>query len=1087
MYPFVDTQKHPMDSDPGRLADTRCPWVVGLGGSRFTEPSGPEVATRADGRRAGRLSRWLPAVLLAWGLMDPKAMASGEASGPARRGSRLSEPFLNGIWTERDGLPSGMILDLARSPEGLLWLVTEEGLRAFDGKRFTVPAEGLDELGAARMDRVFCDGEGRPWSCGGGVIRGFRTNSAGRYRKREWAGTDLAKDGLGWVWWRNGAQVHGRFGDLEAELPPEPEELSPVALLPGLWGARAGGVYRVDQRGDLRRGTLQGWTRIPGPLTSGAAVRRCEVFDDPTGRLWMSILTGSDESFLFVRDRGGWRIPTVSGSARPAPARCFVATGRGEILIGAERGLLYLSSGEDSDLQVFAGDPDGRPIRAIHEDPMGNWWVASEGPTLRLIRRDPNQLLVPGPSGPLSDVGAPRRPIARPVEPRQPFPVQSVAVDSRGRLWAAAGHRGLFVREGDHLVSPTPVPDALRGGVPVMALADSPRGLVVGGECLLMVLDEDGRGRAGLDLSGSVGQGSVVALAVDALGVIWAGTDSGQLISLAPEAARPSILEAGGPVSDLAAQGDRLWVLAGDILRCRSRDSWVTPPAGLEAIGKPRCLSADGRGRLMVVGRFGVAVIEGDRVSILGPRQGVFPDPDSSGFQDRRSGLWLASEDGLLQLDSHGLESELAARSAGDSPPASRDRLGRVMPLSVLSEIWPTTHRAGEPIALSSGEIAIPSSKGVLLVPLDSPGSAGDAVAGGGRPAYRVGAIRTVKSQGAGGAMLLTNLCVPEEAELEVSLQGNLVANLQPPPLRYSISQRDDAWIPWCADAPIRLVHPARASFPLRLQCKEPGGGWIEGKPSWIEVERSAGLSAAARGALLGGFVVMSGLLVWQCYRSAHQRRQIRARALEGMQNDRVRIARSLHDDLGNRLSEIQLLTEQATFLIAPDDPVIPLVDRVRSRSVEATVALDSMVWLMRDVSESATGFARHLERLARDYLEVCSVELEFKVLADPDLEIGGWTRQLIIAATQELTRNAVRHGRATRVSIEFKVGSDRVSYRVEDNGRGFIVEQALATGRGLSGLASRVEDSGGKVSVVSKPAGSVILFLLPKTSSFRP
>lgn len=1014
-------------------------------------------------------------------------MASGEASRPAGRGLRLSEPFLNGIWTEREGLPSGMILDLERSPEGLLWLVTEEGLRAFDGRRFALPAEGLEDLGAARMDRVFCDGEGRPWSCGGGLIRGFRKDSVGSYRKREWVGNDLAKDGLGWVWWRTGVQVQGRFGDLEAELPPEPEAVSTVALLPGLWGARGGGVYRVDERGDLRRGTPQGWTLIPGPLTSGAAVRRCEVFEDPNGRLWMSILTGSDESFLFVRDRGGWRIPTIAGSARPAPARCFMATGRGEILIGAERGLLYLGSGEESDLQVFVGDPGGRPIRAIHEDPMGNWWVASEGPTLRLIRRDPNRLLVPGPSGSLADVDAPRRPIARPVEPRQPFLVQSVAVDFRGRLWAAAGHRGLFVREGEHLVSPSRVPDVLRGGVPVMAISDSPRGLVVGGEGLLMVLDDDGQRVARLDFSGSVGRGSVVALAIDALGVIWAGTDSGRLIALAPGAARPSTFGADGPVSDLAVQGDRLWVLAGDILKIRSRDSWLMPPAGLEAIGKPRCLSADGRGRLMVVGRVGVAVVEGDRVAILGPRQGVFPDPDSSGFQDRRAGLWLASEGGLLQLDSQGLETELSARSPGDSSPASRDGLGRVIPLSVLSEIRPTPHPAGEPIALSSGEIAIPSNKGVLLVPLDAPGSAGDAVAGGGRPGFRVGAIRMVKSRGATGAMLLTNLCVPEEAELEVSLQGDLVANLQPPPLRYSTSQRDDSWIPWRADAPIRLVHPGYASFPLRLQCKEPGGGWIEGKPSWIEVEHSAGLSSAARGSLLGGFVLMSGLLAWQSYRSVHQRRQIRARALEGMQNDRVRIARALHDDLGNRLSEIQLLTEQATFLIGPDDPVIPMVDRIRVRSVEATVALDSMVWLMRDVSESATGFARHLERLARDYLQVCSVDLEFKVLADPDLEIGGWTRQLIIAATQELTRNAVRHGRATRVLIEFKVGSDWVSYRVEDNGRGFIVDQALATGRGLSGLASRVEDSGGKVSVVSQPAGSVILFQLPRASSSRP
>ncbi len=204
-------------------------------------------------------------------------------------------------------------------------------------------------------------------------------------------------------------------------------------------------------------------------------------------------------------------------------------------------------------------------------------------------------------------------------------------------------------------------------------------------------------------------------------------------------------------------------------------------------------------------------------------------------------------------------------------------------------------------------------------------------------------------------------------------------------------------------------------------------------------------------------------------------------RAWEGIQGDRVRIARNLHDDLGNRLSEIQLLVEQVIFNREMQKQVDPTMDRVLSRSVDATEALDNLVWLLRDVSERAIDLSGHIERLARNYLSVCSVGLDFKILTGHNIEIGGWIRQLLIAATQELTRNAVRHGRATQVGIELRISTDWICYQIEDNGGGFVVQSALALGRGLSSLMSRVRDVGGSVSLVSQPGHSVIVLRVPR------
>lgn len=989
---------------------------------------------------------------------------------------RLPMPFLNFRWSERDGLPGGSILDLCECPEGVLWVTTKYGLRAFDGTRFFVP-EGLEELKDEAVQRAFSDAEGHVWLRGKGSVFCLKPQPHGGFRPEVLRATDVVKDGTGWVWWQADAAIRGRFGGLEATLPQEPAPQADSAeLLPALWGARGGGVYRVDALGHLWRGTFQGWKRIPGPLPAGDRVRWCELFEDRQERIWISVLTESGRRLLFRRAGPEWELMMPSVGEDSRLVRCFHETARGEILAGADRGLLYLFADPGTVPRVYRVSSIPELIQAIREDGLGNWWVGAEESGLRLICRDPHLLLTPdAPSDSPHDnpAGTPR---ILDIRERAPFPIQSLALDPRGRLWAAGGSHGLFVREGDGLVTPSGAPSMLRGGQYVTVVASSPRGLVVGGGGLFMVLDENGRLVPGHDHSAVVGSGSVIALEVDRSGAIWAGSDSGRLFHLPQKSSKPEVIPVGSPVFDLATESDRVWLIAGKTLKCWKKGQWQTLPPELETVRNPQSLFVDRLGRLMVVGTSELVLWNGRDLAVLGPRQGVFPGLNSKLLEDLQSRLWLATDSGILELNSHWLDLALNHHRGHVDSGESAEAVGRVIPFSALSEIHLTAKRAGSPCWMPSGEVALPSNKGVLLVRPDRSGGLRS------QTPVKIGGIRTASGGVFTDSLAMTNLCVQEGAELQVSLRLTLEAALHPPLVRYSIAQNDRSWSYSHGEDSLRILHSATAAFPLRIQSKLPEGGWGPPSIAWIEVDRSRSLSNAWRAVILGAFVLMGGVVAWQSYRSSVHQRRVRIRVLEGVQGDRIRIARSLHDDLGNRLSEIQLLTEQASFLFDPKEPVLALVDRIHSRSVEATEALDNLVWLLRDVSEPAVDLGRHIERLARNYLTVCSVGLEFEVLAGEEFEIGGWVRQLLIAATQELTRNAVRHGRARRVSIRLRVSADWVSYQVEDDGAGFSVKSALSSGRGLSGLVSRVEDVGGSVSVVSQSGRSVILMQVPRT-----
>ena len=137
------------------------------------------------------LSLFLCAVLSRLGRAEPAAAVPMERP--------VSKTYLNSHWSERDGLPDGSILDLHQSPDGLLWVSTRFGFRAFDGAHFFVP-EGLESLSTQPVQRVFFDGNGQLWIQGKGTLYCLKPRPVSGYQKEELSASDVAKDGKNWVW-----------------------------------------------------------------------------------------------------------------------------------------------------------------------------------------------------------------------------------------------------------------------------------------------------------------------------------------------------------------------------------------------------------------------------------------------------------------------------------------------------------------------------------------------------------------------------------------------------------------------------------------------------------------------------------------------------------------------------------------------------------------------------------------------------------------------------------------------------------------------------------------------------------------------
>ncbi|GLY69799.1 sensor histidine kinase [Amycolatopsis taiwanensis] len=167
---------------------------------------------------------------------------------------------------------------------------------------------------------------------------------------------------------------------------------------------------------------------------------------------------------------------------------------------------------------------------------------------------------------------------------------------------------------------------------------------------------------------------------------------------------------------------------------------------------------------------------------------------------------------------------------------------------------------------------------------------------------------------------------------------------------------------------------------------------------------------------------------------------------------ERLRIARDLHDLLGHSLSVISLKGQLAGRLMEPGSPAAREVADIEQVTRQA----------LSEVREAVTGYRRRsfAEELdsARHRLAAAGIEVTARVEAErlpADLDaLLGWI-------LREGTTNLLRHSRASSAGIVLRRKENRLSLEIRDDGRG---PAESGPGNGLAGLAERLAAVGGRL-----------------------
>jgi len=966
----------------------------------------------------------------------------GAAALAVDRGT-LASQYLRQQLGPQQGLPEAAVNAIAQTPDGYLWIGTEQGLLRFDGQTFrSVHSSDPAILPITRVLALTVDAQGGLWiwSQGTSLLRyqnGKFEDEFARFRG-EAGVTAIAPSNRGPA--LLSTLVHGTVLMSESGIVPvAPASTQLVVSLAEttdhkVWlGTRESGLFEVT-------------THRTYSTSNGLPDQKINcLLPADNGKLWI----GTDNG-LALWDGSAISAPHLSPLLDHAQILSLVTDRDSNLWIGTARGLLRYNSQGAAWFDDPGHEPDN-PVPALFADREGNIW-RGDSHGIERLRRSAFTTYTTAEGLPSNSNGP-------------------VFVDSSSRTWFAPLAGGLYwMRDGHtHRISGAGLDSDV-----VYSIAGS------GGDIWV------GRQRGGLthlhargdnfDIetytrANGLAQDSVYAVHQGHDGSVWAGTLTGGVSRLSADKFTTYTVSNGlasDSVSSMEEDPDgTLYFGTANGLSSLAGNRWRTYRIqdGLPS-DDVISLLRDSSGVLWIGTAQGLACLYGGH---LHPAKldRLDHEPILGMAQDSRAWLWIVTDHRIFTVDRQALLSgsstpgylrEYGAadglsglRGVRRNPSLAKDSLGR---------LWFSMNRGISSIdphhSLDPSPPAIAHIESVLVD--GSPAEPGDALRVSSAP-HRIAFNYTG-----------LNFAAPDRVEFRYRLDG---------------FDRDWSEPVSSRQAVYTNLSPGRYSFRVMASGSEG---------SWDGPEAALGLRVDPQFWQTGRFqvlCVLSGLLLAFALFRLRMRQIIRQADLrfEERLAERTRIAQELHDTLLQGFLSASMQLHIAREKVPADSPAMPLLDRVLQLMGQV---IEEGRSALRGIRSSAGG-TETLEHAfaAMPQLLAEPGNMSYRVIVEGvHLPLHPVIRDEVCRIGREALSNAYRHSQARSIEVEIEYARRQLRVRVRDDGRG-IDPQVVLAGReghwGLPGMRERANRIRAKLKVRSRVgAGTEVDLTVPGHVAYK-
>jgi two-component system sensor kinase len=253
-----------------------------------------------------------------------------------------------------------------------------------------------------------------------------------------------------------------------------------------------------------------------------------------------------------------------------------------------------------------------------------------------------------------------------------------------------------------------------------------------------------------------------------------------------------------------------------------------------------------------------------------------------------------------------------------------------------------------------------------------------------------------------------------------------------------------------------------------------------------------ASISQSTQGAIRYYTVILRDITRRKEYEDALKRQQDELRALsaqvqEAREEEKTRIARELHDELGQLLTAMKMdLSWVRERLSAGEQVLAGKVNKMTETLDQTVTSVRRIAADLRPLMLDDLGLGDAVSWLVEDFSQRSGVKCQIQIPEHEALEgVDRGVATTVYRALQESLTNIARHAGAGNAWIMLALDDGAIRLEIEDDGRGIAAgDLAKTRSLGLKGMRERVLHLGGSLEVARAPRGGTRLSLqVPKTS----
>ena len=203
--------------------------------------------------------------------------------------------------------------------------------------------------------------------------------------------------------------------------------------------------------------------------------------------------------------------------------------------------------------------------------------------------------------------------------------------------------------------------------------------------------------------------------------------------------------------------------------------------------------------------------------------------------------------------------------------------------------------------------------------------------------------------------------------------------------------------------------------------------------------------------------------------------RKYLSQIIEAQENERTRISRELHDEVGQALTAIKFNLDMIEKELSEPSPSIrEKLEDAKSLSNQTLAAMRQLSMDLRPTMLDDLGLVPTLRWYVQNFSKRLNIDSDFRAIGLEE-KLSPQVETAFYRVIQETLNNIAKHAEASRIEVVLERRNSVIHISVNDNGRGFDLDRVLHAGSperglGIVGIQERVSLLGGRMEIQSRP-----------------